>query len=235
MTSDPPPGGWKLEHHHGSAAELVAVADGMQGGPRRVLVMEPDPGALVLGSTQSASAPAHVSGIDVVRRRSGGGAVLLGPGDQCWVEVWVPRDDPLWVDDTGGSFLWLGEVWRAALGECGVASEVWSGPLHTGSWGTAVCFAGIGPGEVTSGGAKMVGISQRRSRRGARFSAAALVRFDPTELLEILEMTGLVGPGTIDERVVAELSDAAAGTGVRSDALAAAFLRNLPVDCTPSA
>ena len=37
--------------------------------------------------------------MDVVRRRSGGGAVLVGAGEQVWVEVWIPRDDALWDDD----------------------------------------------------------------------------------------------------------------------------------------
>ena len=50
--------------------------------------------ALVLGSTQSAGDAdpdrAVKDGYDIVRRRSGGGAVWLAPGAQLWVDVWVP-------------------------------------------------------------------------------------------------------------------------------------------------
>lgn len=37
---------------------------------------------------------------------------------------------------------------------------------------TVVCFAGLAPGEVTVDGAKVVGISQRRTRAGARFQCS---------------------------------------------------------------
>lgn len=234
MTPDQVAGCWSVERHQGSAAELVTVADGLRDGPRRVLVMEPDRAALVLGSTQYGVHPGTISGIDVVRRRSGGGAVLVGPGDQAWVEVWVPRADPLWVDDTGGSFRWIGEVWRSALGECGVESDVWTGPLHTGSWGTAVCFAGLGPGEVTAGGRKSVGISQRRSREGARFSTAALVHFDPKEIVRLLGLVGIVDAGAGGEAVVAEVSAAAAGLDIAPAALTTAFLGKLPRGIRPA-
>ena len=43
-------------------------------------------------------------------------------------------------------------------------------------WCPLVCFAGVGPGEVLAGGRKLVGISQRRTRAGARFQCAVHVR-----------------------------------------------------------
>ena len=59
--------------------------------------------ALVLGSTQPDDvvdrAAAARAGVEVVRRRSGGGAVLLVPGDVTWVDVLLPRADPRWSDD----------------------------------------------------------------------------------------------------------------------------------------
>ena len=39
------------------------------------------------------------SGIELARRRSGGGAVLLGADDHVWVDLVVPADDPLAEDD----------------------------------------------------------------------------------------------------------------------------------------
>ena len=106
----------------------------------------------------------------------------------------VPRDDRRWVDDVGRSFTWLGDAWVAALGELGVGgARVHAGALQCGRFGKQVCFAGIGPGEVTVDGVKLVGLSQRRTRAGARFQCvvhrawhpepyAALAGVEPDEL-----------------------------------------------------
>ena len=76
--------------------------------------------AVVLGSTQRTDgrrrrAPT-AAGLDVVRRRSGGGAVLVAPDDPVWIDVWVPAGDPLWTADVTRAFAWLGTAWAGALG-----------------------------------------------------------------------------------------------------------------------
>ncbi|HEX2382259.1 MAG TPA: hypothetical protein VHI95_06460, partial [Acidimicrobiales bacterium] len=63
------------------------------------------------------------------------------------------------------------------------------------------CFAGLGPGEVTIGGRKAVGISQRRTRAGARFQCVAYERWDPSQLADLLRLpaetaTALEAAGT---------------------------------------
>ena len=158
---------------------------------RAVWVHEVGAPALVLGSTQPFVAVderrAAASGVEVARRRSGGGAVLLRPGGVLWVDVLLPAGDPLWDDDVGRSFRWLGRAWAAAVGRGAVAHE---GPLRSTRWSRLVCFAGLGPGEVTVRGAKAVGISQRRTRSGARFQCAALlVPWDPAPLLDLLALS----------------------------------------------
>jgi hypothetical protein len=101
--------------------------------------------------------------------------VLVDPADTLWVDVVVPRADPLWVDDVGLSFAWLGGVWREALAAVGVAGQVHAGPPVTSPFSTLVCFAGVGSGEVLTGGRaggrKIVGLSQRRTRAAARFQS----------------------------------------------------------------
>ena len=47
------------------------------------------------------------------------------------------------------------------------------------TWSDHVCFAGIGGGEVIRDGRKVVGISQRRTRAGARFQCALYRHWRP--------------------------------------------------------
>lgn len=75
--------------------------------------------ALILGSTQDhadvlVDAAAN-SGIEIVRRRSGGGAVYVAPHDSVWLDITISREDPLWQDDVSASMMWLGDVFVQAL------------------------------------------------------------------------------------------------------------------------
>jgi lipoate-protein ligase A len=155
--------------------------------------------AVVLGSAQRDQVKAP-DGVDVVRRRSGGGAVLLVPGDVVWADVTIPPGDPLWEPDVAKAFWWIGEAWAAALRSLGVDAVVHRGAqVHT-AWSRRVCFAGVGSGEVTVEGRKMVGLSQRRTREAALFQCACLVQWDPAPLVDALGLE-------------ADLDDAAVGVG----------------------
>ena len=143
-------------------------------------IFEIEQPALVLGSSQPM---VDVRGIEVVRRRSGGGAVWLEPGGTLWVDVLVPRGDELWDDDVGRATHWLGDAWARAVG---VNSLVHRGPMVRTEWSDLVCFAGLGPGEVTIDGRKVVGISQRRTRDAARFQCVAYERWNPEPLLRLM-------------------------------------------------
>lgn len=219
-------GGWLVTRERGSAGTFHGRS--LPSAPvRAVQVLEVDRPALVLGSTQpdaDADADAlRAAGVELVRRRSGGGAVLLEPQASLWVDVVVPRADPLWSDDVGVAFHWLGRAWAAALGSLGIDTHVHEGALVTSRWSRAVCFAGLGPGEVTVGGAKVVGVAQRRARDGARFQCALLHRWDPVATLDLLALDP-------DERRVAsgELADAAAGIDLPPDVVVEALLGALP-------
>lgn len=180
---------------------------------RRVEVLTPSVPAVVLGSTQAA--PVGPSRIEVVRRRTGGGAVLVTPDDPLWVDVDLPIGDPLWSDDVGASFRWLGAAWTEALGH-GIVHE---GGFEPGRWGRTVCFAGRGPGEVFVDGAKVVGLAQRRTRAGARFQCAVLSRWAPDALIDV------VVPG--EDRAAARPDLAGVARGVPLDGLLDRFLEVL--------
>ena len=157
-----------------------------------VRLVEADGPALVLGSTQRAeivdASAAEATGVAVVRRRSGGGAVLVGTGDVVWADVFVPAGDLLWDHDVSRATHWLGAVWTDALAALGVGARWHDGPMVAEPWSQLVCFAGLGPGEVRVGDAKVVGISQRRTRTGALFQCAALLAWDPAPVLGLLAL-----------------------------------------------
>ena len=160
---------------------------------RSVVFSDVDNTAFVLGSTQPESdvdaAAAERLGVEVVRRTSGGGGVLVGPVAQVWADVFVPRDDPLWDDDVGRAAWWLGDAWASALFSLGALdAEVHRGAMVQTLLSSRVCFAGLGAGEVTVGGAKAVGISQRRTREGALFQCAVTLAWDTLTYAELLRL-----------------------------------------------
>jgi lipoate-protein ligase A len=127
-----------------------------------------------------------------------------------WLDVWLPRHDALWDDDVLRSSWWLGETWVRALEDLGAPPLV----VHRGGaarteWSDVVCFAGLGPGEVTAGTAKVVGVAQRRTRDGARLHSMAPLAWDPAPLVDLL---------AIDDEEARRASVALEGvaTGVRA-------------------
>lgn len=172
--------GWSFERCTASAAVLHAWQP--PAGGRIARWCEVDAPALVVGSAQRETTIDKVAcarrSIDVVRRRSGGGAVLTWPAELIWFDVVVPAGDRLWDDDIGRSMWWFGDVWAAALQSCGLDGvDVHRGPLQHSLWSSIVCFEGLGAGEVTIGGRKAVGISQRRTRQWAWMQASVHVRW----------------------------------------------------------
>jgi len=152
---------------------------------------------VVLGSGQrdlpGLASRATAAGVDVVRRRSGGGAVLLRPEGVLWVDVLVPRGDALWNDDVGRSSAWLGAAWVEAAAAVGVECQVHRGAYECGLTGRAICFVGRAAGEVLCGDRKVVGISQRRDRSGARFQCAVLFGADAAarSVVPLVDLLGL--------------------------------------------
>jgi lipoate-protein ligase A len=148
--------------------------------------------ALVLGSSQPDTvidaAACSSAGVEVVRRRSGGGAVLLVPGEVTWIDVIVPARAPGWSDDVHGPMIWLGRRLAAAFGDrCVDALAVHDGAMQTTPWSSMICFDGLGAGEVTMAGRKLVGISQRRTRHAARLQCCWYSTYRPEELLALLD------------------------------------------------
>jgi lipoate-protein ligase A len=226
---------WETWRTAGTASELharsAALVAATAGTSWPIAVVQSFTGsALVLGSAQPESAvdlaACAAAGVDVVRRRSGGGAVLVEPASVVWVDLVIGTTDPLWCADVGRSAWWLGEAWADALQRAGLGKPaVWKGPMERNAWSQLVCFAGLGPGEVVgSRRRKLVGISQRRTRYGALFQCACLLRWQPERLLDLLALDDA------DRQTAArELASAGAGIGAeRAGTVLEGLLAHLP-------
>jgi lipoate-protein ligase A len=187
------PGDFDVETYRGSVAVFHAddlLADAR---PRLVVCEATDP-AVVLGSRQQLDVvdldACSAAGIAVARRRSGGGVVFVEPSAMCWFDVVVAANDPRFATvagDVGASMCWLGGHIAQALGALGVDDvATHRGPMSGGRWSSLVCFAGLGPGELVRGDLKLVGISQRRTRRGSRFQCMVHVKWSPEVLVALL-------------------------------------------------
>jgi lipoate---protein ligase len=173
--------------------------------PRRLAQQrEATRSTVVLGSTQAMDLldgeRVHQSGVEVLRRRGGGGTVLLQSGDHLWIDAWVPRDDPLWNVDVSAAAAWVAAWWIAALEGLGLHDfEAHAGRAAPGAWGELVCFAGRGPGEVFHHGRKVMGLSQWRSREGALFSTCAYTHWDPEPLIELMQVDDTARAGLVQD------------------------------------
>jgi lipoate---protein ligase len=207
--------GWTIERHRGPAEYLFHGLPEEQG--RTIRMLEVDQPTIVLGSRQRVSPVVNDVGAAVVRRRSGGTAVWLDDS-VVWLDVTIPVGDPLWSDDVNHAGLWLGEAFAVGLGGDPSGTSVYQGPLVRNEWSELICFAGLGSGEVTRLGRKIVGVCQRRTNRYARFQCAALRSWDPGLLLDALGIDDVAGRTFVTAAGVGD-------SGIDQTALVAAIAR----------
>lgn len=214
-------------HRRGDAAELHGLDPFTlhDGEAPWLLVCEVTRRAVVLGSRQDSSeldlAACEAAGFEVVRRRSGGGVVVLRPGELIWIDIVVPAEASAVPSDVRGSMIWAGERWADALGSVAPArpsTAVHRDGMVVTPWSERLCFAGLGPGEVLDGNRKLVGLSQRRTRRGARIQGLVHRR---ARLADDLALLARPHPPGAPEPL-AELGD-----GVDTELLVAGLVRGL--------
>jgi lipoate-protein ligase A len=193
-----------------TAEELHAVTPIRRDGVRLVRCI-PESMALVLGSRQSERLidlkRAAQRNVEVIRRRSGGGIVLVDPHRSLWIDIEIGADDPRYIAEPLGMMEQVGRWWLAALRSLDCAlPDIWQVVGQTGSDanGELVCFAGRSHGELMVEESKLVGLSQRRTRDGARVQGQ-LHFVDPTDEILALIVEGYPGrprrPAIVDEQV----------------------------------
>ena len=182
--------GWRVRHMATTANKVHHTMPGDDTGPEVWIHRPPGP-ALVLGSAQPDGLVhlerAAAAEIEVCRRRSGGGLVHLDPLRDCWIDLIVPAGSEHWHDDLGRAFHWVGERWAAVLAELTAASPTVHRDAPSSPLGRVWCFGATGHGEVTIGGTKVVGLSQRRTRHWLRLQCLVLARWEVETLRHLVD------------------------------------------------
>ena len=180
--------GWITSHKAGDVQALHSL-ENMDWGLPAVWVMAPTNSSLVLGSSQDDACIdyeyAEKIDIGIARRKTGGGAVFVDPQTLFWVDLFVPRSHRLWNDDIGAASIWMGKVWKGALGSLGVDARIHDRPFVKDSLAELVCFGGRAQGELLIGRKKILGISQRRTKKGVRFQCALALGWRPEEWINL--------------------------------------------------
>ena len=165
---------------------------------------------LILGVFQPAelinSAAADVAGVPIVRRRSGGTAVLAGP-PLLSVDIAVPFGHKLAPPDVTESYHWLGQLWLDTLVTLGLQGarlvtidEARQNPyrpvrhnapeqeLSDDQLAGLACYASLSPYEVAIGKQKIVGLAQVRRRGVALYQVGLPLSWDSTLLASLLTL-----------------------------------------------
>ncbi len=158
---------------------------------------------IVIGSAQpKVSVRAEVAaadGVAVIRRGSGGGAVLCDAG-LVEVDVAVPNGHELAIGDVTESYRWFGMAWVAALADLGIAArlvmpdEARSLSAERRAAGRDACYASLSPYEVvTLDGRKLVGLCQRRRGGAVVYQSSVAVTGSPGRVARYLNAVRLPG------------------------------------------
>ena len=179
-----------LREFTGTAAELHALPMPTEGEIAELWVMRPTACAVVMGSSQRPDCfdEQRLRNDDVALspRRSGGGAVFIDPASTVWIDVLAPRSSQLWSTELAENFMIVGRLWHQALWSVGIETALCGeSPARTDASALA-CWAGTGWGELLIGSAKIVGLSQRRTRWGSRVQAMAVVDGSSARVVDYL-------------------------------------------------
>lgn len=201
-------------------AALMAQARRTGGGTLRVYGW--DRPTLSLGRHERARDrfdPARLAahGVDVVRRPTGGRALLHDR------EVTYSVTAPVGTLSLGESYAVINALLLDALARLGVRATVAAAghrPLRPEG---AACFAEPGAGELTVGGAKLVGSAQLRED-GALLQHGSILLADDQALIDLLRSDGATAsPATMRAASLGTLLGRDVGYGEVRDALARAF------------
>jgi lipoate-protein ligase A len=143
------------------------------------------PATVSLGRSQTEAdvdlEAARAWGVDVVRRATGGGAILHNEAEVTYAVV-LPLDHPGLPRDIGGSFAFLSRGVVLALRDLGLPAEVESVPDNTRE---TLCYVRRQGTNVTVGGRKISGGAQRRNGAAVLQHGTVIVERDEERMARL--------------------------------------------------
>lgn len=143
--------------------------------------------AVILGTSQKKNSQvidrAEQHQIPLVKRKSGGGAVIAGE-ELLSVSVFLPANHPISKNSTIAAYEWICELWIAAMNQLGIATQAPSkeqmthSQLQAENQGTDwACYGQVAHGElVTEEQRKFLGVAQIRTRYGCALTCGVYFR-----------------------------------------------------------
>ncbi len=169
-------------------AILRAVVEGFSPPTLRFYAWSPP--CLSLGRNQSGSdvdwAACRAAGIDVVRRPTGGRAILHT--DELTYSVVLLQADPRAAGDVVESYRRLSEGLLAGLRHLGLEAVQARGQRTAGTVLSAICFETPSDYEITVEGRKLIGSAQCRARGGVLQHGALPLWGDLTRIVSYLNL-----------------------------------------------
>jgi lipoate-protein ligase A len=184
LLMDPPAGGaWNM-----AVDEALLEAAGRGESPPTLRLFDWAPACLSLGYAQSYrevdAAGLRTNGWDVVRRATGGRAILHV--DELTYSVTAPPDEPRVQGSVLESYLRLSKALVAAVRALGLDVEIEEqGPLPGAAKGP-VCFEVPSAYEIVVGGKKLIGSAQARKRHGVLQHGTLPLHGDLTRITQAL-------------------------------------------------
>jgi len=178
-------GGWATGARQMAVDDALLTLCGRGQSPPTLRLFGFRPACLSLGRFQPADQLPRPAGLDIVRRPTGGGAVVHR-GDICYSIV-LPLSHPLAIGGIRQSYQRLARglaVGLEALGLPPLSTDAASRPSQRSGW----CFEAAAPYELTLAGRKLVGSAQAR-REGALLQQGS-IRLGP-EPMEASQATSL--------------------------------------------
>jgi lipoate-protein ligase A len=211
-------GGWATGARQMAVDDALLTLCGRGQCPPTLRLFGFRPACLSLGRFQPAEQVPRPPGFDLVRRPTGGGAVVHR-GDICYSIV-LPLSHPLAAGSIRQSYQRLARGLAAGLESLGLPALTEgeaTGPSPRGAW----CFEAIAPHELTLAGRKLVGSAQAR-REGALLQQGS-IRLAP-EPAEAAQATSLE-----------EELGRAVSWGELAEALVSGFARAWGIEVRPGA
>jgi lipoate-protein ligase A len=168
------------------------------------------------------------AGLPVLRRLSGGTAVLHEPSQLAFMMV-LPSAHPLVRGDVVESYAPVSRALLRALGHLGIPAEALpphaARALPADPLGRAACFGALAPYEIVWRGRKLIGHAQVRRRSAVLLGGTLLLDFDPVALARVLRVTQPAERARLQAYLAQHIASAreAAGRPVGFDEAFAAF------------